>query len=329
LNLERLARLGPAMWRLCVGWLLEQQGYTLNPATIDATSAGWRGVDTEGKELFIQALRNAPTHIIAERDVAETARLAHEHRLERALLLAAGAPTRAARTLAEASKVRILDGESVRSQLVALEGSPDQQQATVQAEAKARARAAIVAYAAIQKTLTAAVKRLEANSAKPRAPTSATVAKARDQLRAARIAADQAFLAWETLLADWLESFGSAPAHDGTLPLLSDASEFAALRERSTHLGSALADLLRELAATPSDGEMGYSAWRSAVVEEARLRCAALIARLKTVDPAQWADFDAARPSASETDALEAEITARRASARADKAQSQVTRLAG
>ncbi|HEY7092792.1 MAG TPA: hypothetical protein VH393_06420, partial [Ktedonobacterales bacterium] len=101
------------------------------------------------------------------------------------------------------------------------------------------------------------------------------------------------------------------------------------LRERGAHLGSALADLLRELAATPGDGDMGYSAWRSAVIEEARLRCAALMTRLKTVDPAQWPDFDAARPPARETDALEAELAARRASARADKAQSQVTRLAG
>jgi hypothetical protein len=217
----------------------------------------------------------------------------------------------------------------VRAQLAIIAESVDRQQANAQAEAKARARAAIVAHAAMQKTLTAAAKRLEAKSAKPHASTSATVAKARDQLRTARIAADQAFLAWETLLADWLGSFGSAPAHDGTLPLLSDASEFAALRERGAHLGSALADLLRDLAATPSDGEMGYSAWSAAVIEEARLRCAALIARLKTVDPAQWADFDAARPPANETDALEAEIAARRASARADKAQSQVTRLAG
>ncbi len=30
LSLEGLARLGPAMWRACIGWLLEQQGYTLN-----------------------------------------------------------------------------------------------------------------------------------------------------------------------------------------------------------------------------------------------------------------------------------------------------------
>ncbi|HEY7021486.1 MAG TPA: restriction endonuclease [Ktedonobacterales bacterium] len=329
LSLDGLERLGSAMWRACVGWLLEQQGYTLNSATSDALSACWRGVDADGKELFIQALRNAPSHAISERDVAETARLAHEQRLERALLLAAGSPTRAAHALAEASNVRILDGETLRSQLATIAEGVNHQQTNGQAEAKARARAAIGAHVAMQKTLTAAAKRLESKSAKPRTPTSPTVAKARDHLRAARIAADQAFLAWETLLADWLESFGSAPAHDGTLPLLGDASEFAALRERGTHLGSALADLLRDLARTPSDGEMGYSAWRSSVIEEARLRCAALIARLKTVDPAQWADFDAARPPAHETDALEAEIAARRASARADKAQSQVTRLAG
>jgi hypothetical protein len=331
LNIDRLARLGPAMWRMCVGWLLEQQGYTLHPATIDATSANWRGVDTEGKEWFILALRNAPSRVISERVVAETARLAQERRLERALLLATGSPTRAARTLAEASNVHIFDGEVLRSQLATITERVDHQQTTAQAEAQARARAAIAAYAAMQKSLTAAAKRLEATSARPRAagPASATLAQTRDQLRAARIAADQAFLAWETLLADWLESFGSAPAHDGTLPLLSDASAFVALRERGTHLGSALADLLRALAATPGDGEIGYRAWRSAVVEEARLRCAALIARLKTVDPAPWADFDAARPPARETDALEAVIAARRASARADKAQSQVTRLAG
>jgi hypothetical protein len=329
LSLEGLARLGPAMWQACAGWLLEQQGYTLNPTTNDETSACWRGVDAYGKELFIQALRNAPSHLILERDVAETARLAHEQRLEGGLLLAAGSPTRAARTLAEASMVRVLDGETLQSQLATIAERVDSQQTTAQAETKARAQAAIGAHTAMQKALTAAARRLEAKSAKPHAPMGATLAKSRDQLRTTRTSTDQAFLAWETLLADWLASFGSAPAHDGALPLRGDASEFAALRERGTHLGSALADLLRELAAIPSDGDMGYSAWRSAVIEEARVRCAALMARLKTVDPAQWADFDAARPPARETDALEAEIAARRASARADKAQSQVTRLAG
>jgi len=329
LSPEGLARLGPAMWRACVGWLLEQQGYTLNPTTNDETSACWRGVGADGKELYIQALRNAPSHVISERDVAEMARLAREQRLERSLLLTFGSSKRDARTLAEASMVRILDGETLRSQLATIAESVNHQQTTAQAEAKARARAAIAAYAAIQKALTAAAKRLEAKSAKSHAPPNTTLAKARDQLRTTRTSTDQAFLAWETLLSDWLASFGSAPAHDGGVPLLGDASEFAALRERGTHLGSALVDLLRELAATHSDGDMSYSAWRSAVIEEARLRCAALMARLKTVDPAQWADFDAARPPARETDALEAEIAARRASARADKAQSQVTRLAG
>jgi hypothetical protein len=81
LSLDRLTRLGPAMWRAYVGWLLEEQGYTLNRATIDAASVCWRGVDVDGKELFIQALKKAPSHVISERDVAETARLAHEQRL--------------------------------------------------------------------------------------------------------------------------------------------------------------------------------------------------------------------------------------------------------
>jgi hypothetical protein len=327
-SLEGVTRLGPAMWRACVGWLLEQQGYTLDIAAVDATSASWRGVDAEGNELFIQAFRDTPARVITERDVVATARLAHEQGLERALVLASGSPTRAARALGETNKVRILDGETLRSQLATIAVSVDHQQVAAQAEAKARSRAAIGAHAAMQKALTHASKRLEAKSTQPRAPTSATSARSHDQLRAARIAADQAFVAWETLLADWLASFGSTPAHDGTLPIVIDASEFASLRERGTHLGSALADLLRDLVAAPSDGEIRYSAWRAAVIEEARLRCGALIARLTTVDPAQWVDFDTARPPARETDALEAEITARRASARADKAQSQVTRLA-
>jgi hypothetical protein len=113
------------------------------------------------------------------------------------------------------------------------------------------------------------------------------------------------------------------------LPLLADESAFASLRERAAHLGSALSAALRAVAATLDDGEMGYDAWRAAVVEETRLRCAALAARLRVLEPAQWAEFDAARSPTREAEALEAETAARYASARADKAQSQVTQLAG
>ena len=117
------------------------------------TSACWRGVDADGKELFIQALRNAPSHSISEPDVAETARLAHEQRLEHALLLIAGSPTRAA-VSGEGQQRAYLDGGTLRSQLATIAESVDRQQANAQAEAKTHARAAIAAHAATQKALT-------------------------------------------------------------------------------------------------------------------------------------------------------------------------------
>jgi hypothetical protein len=329
LTLDALARLGPAMWRASAGWLLERQGYTVSALANDTTAVCWRGVDADGGALFIRALRGNPSRTISERDIAETSQLAREQGVERAVLLAAGSPTRSAQRMAEASDVRIVDGEALRSQLAALAASMDGQRESAQAETGARAKSASAAYAAMQKALAAAAKRLEATVSKSRATGSATLAKAQDQLRAARTSADQAFLAWETLLADWLDGFGSAPAHDGSLPILADADEFATLHERATHLGTALTNVLRDIIATPGDGEMGYSAWRAAVVEEERLRCVALEARLSIVDPAAWADFDAARSQEREAEASQAGIAARRASARADKAQSQVTQRAG
>jgi hypothetical protein len=256
------------------------------------------------------------------------ARLARAQGLDRAILLATGSPAGAGSSAAETINVTIVGRETLRAQFEALAESADRQQANAQSEAIARARAAISAHGAMQKLLATALKRLDSTSVKPKAVGSATLVKASERLRMTRISAEQAFLAWETLLADWLDAFGSAPAHDSSLPLLVDASEYPARHERATHLGSALAEVLREMSTTPSDGEMGYGAWRTAVVEEARLRCAALAARLQMIDPAQWTDFDAARSLAREADALEAENTARYASARADKAQSQVTQLA-
>jgi hypothetical protein len=316
------------MWRACAGWLLERQGYTLSALASDTMEVCWRGVDAEGGAIFICALRGKPSLTITERDIAETSRRAREQGVGRALLLAAGLPTRSAQRMAKASGVRIVDGEALRSQLAALAASVDGRQESAQAETRARAKSATSAQTAMQKALATAAKRLETTQATTRAAGSATLAKARDQLRSARTSADQAFLAWETLLSDWLESFGSAPAHDGSLPLHADASEFTSLCERAAHLGTALANVLRELVATPGDGGTGYSGWRAAVVEEARLRRAALEARLRIIDPARWADFDAARSQEREAEASQAEIAARRASARADKAQSQVTQLA-
>jgi hypothetical protein len=329
LNLEELARLSPALWRACVGWYLEQEGYALHAVVSDAPDASWRGADGESQSIFIRALGGDPSAPISEREVAETARRAREQGLERALLLASGLPTRTARALAASNRVSVIAGEELRAQLVALAESADRQEQTAQAVMKTRARAATSAHTAMQKSLASAIQGLGKTSARPRVVGSATLAKARDQLRTARISADQAILAWETLLADWLAAFGTAPAHGGSLPFLADASEFASLRERAAHLGTALASVLREMATTPPDGEMGYDAWRAAVIEETRLRCAALEARLQIVEPAQWASFDAARDPAYEIAAEEAERAARHASARADKAQSQVVRLAG
>jgi hypothetical protein len=329
LTLAALTRLGPAMWRASAGWLLERQGYTLSALASDTAAVCWRGVDADGGALFLRALRGNPSRTISERDIAETSLLARAQRVKRAVLLAAGSPTRSAQRMAEASDVRIVDGEALRSQLAALAESVDGQQEGALAETRARAKSASAANAAMQKALASAAKRLDATPSPSRASGSATLAKAQDQLRAARTAADQAYLAWDTLLSDWLDGFGSAPAHDGSLPMLADADEFTSLRERAAHLGIALTAVLRDITATPGDGEMGYGAWRAAVVEEERLRCVALELRLRMIDPAEWADFDAARSQERAAEASQAEIAARRASARADKAQSQVTQLAG
>jgi hypothetical protein len=329
LTLDGLTSLWPAMWQACVGWLLEQQGFTVNTLPCEGAEARWRGVDSDGQDVFIHALRGDSAQAIRERDITETIRLARELGLERALLLSAGVATPPALAVSEAAHIRLIDGEMLRAQLATLGGSYDRHVESAQAETKARARAAIGARAAIQQALATALMALVFESDQQRAVGSAALARAREQLGSARVSAEQAFVAWETLVANWLAAFASAPAHDGSLAFLLDASGFKTLRERGVHLGSALANILREIADTPSDGEMGYGAWRATVVEEARLRLDARRARLDTVDPAQWAEFDLARPAAQEVEASQAEIAAARASARADKAQSQVTQLAG
>jgi hypothetical protein len=330
LDLDGFALMSPAMWRACVGWLLERQGYTVATALASVEAeVRWRGVDVDGRDIFIRALRRAPAQELQQHDVVETARLAREQHLDHAALLTAGAPSPAAREAAEASHMQIIDGAALRAQLASLAVSSDRQIESAAAETKARARAATAAHVAIRKALVNASKALGATSAQPRVVGSAALAQARERLRAARISTEQALLAWETLLADWLAAFGSAPAHDGSLTFLVDANAFKALRERAGHLGSALESALREIAAAPTDGEMGYDVWRDAVVEEARLRYAALETRLRVVDPAEWMDYDVARASAREAEDMYAERAAAHASARADKAQSQVTQLAG
>jgi hypothetical protein len=330
LDLEGLALMSPAMWRACVNWLLERQGYTMASAlTSNEAEARWRGVDAEDRDVFIRALRRAPGRELQQHEVVETARLAREQHLDLAVLLTAAAPSPTARDAAEANNMQIIDGEALRAQLASLAVSYDRQIEGAAAETKARAHAAVAARVAIRKALVNASKALGSRSAQPRVVGSAALALARERLCAARISTEQAFLAWETLLAGWLAAFGPAPAHDGSLTFLVDANSFKALRERAGHLGNALESALREIADTPADGEMGYDAWRAAVVEEARLRCAALETRLRVVDPAEWMDYDAARASAREAEDTYAERAAAHASARADKAQSQVAQLAG
>src|SRR5262249_8046487 len=140
LRLEDLARLAPALWRACIGWLLEQQGYSLNVLTSGATEACWRGADFDGQLIFIRALNGLPSEMVSDRDVAETARKAREHGLERALLLAPGSSFPAAQELAAASRVNVIDGEALRAWLAMLADSADHRQESAQAEMKTRAR---------------------------------------------------------------------------------------------------------------------------------------------------------------------------------------------
>jgi hypothetical protein len=145
-----------------------------------------------------------------------------------------------------------------------------------------------------------------------------------ESISAATTIVTQAFVAWDTLATDWSASFGDHEERDGSLPILADVATLDEIGERAGHLSAVTEQALQRIQSTPGTGELGYTAWRKAVLEELVARCDSVRYRVVAITPAAWPNFAEARDTQRLQQAEDATVMASYARGRAQKALGQL-----
>jgi len=334
LTVEHLDALTPELWRHCVSWLLAREGYTVESAPVESpaegTSAGmvWRGTIGE-RRTVVQALRPPEGWLVGATEVRRAEALVAGEADTQVLLVAPSPAADEARQVAGECGVLLWDRDELRRKLAQLSSAPGHEAARAVREAHERAVAARKTRAALRKALDQASGGLAQTANAERVVGHAALIATTSALSAVCQSAGQAFVAWETLVADWLAAFAQRPSRAGALEIEADVARLHALRERGTHLGKATLQIFARLARTPAEGEMGYTAWRTALIEEYIARCVAYQSQIEMIDPSQWEDADRACSPAAQLRAEQVQREAKNATARTAKSYVQLNQLAG
>lgn len=344
LTVAQLEALTPMLWRECSRWLLERAGYAVEPegdgrAGEKGHMSGvgdvvlWRGRSGE-REVVALGLRLPRGRLIGPAEVQRTADLAARQPGVQPVLISPSPASTEGRQAAAEQGVELWDREKLSTRLARIAGEHRTEEARAVRDAKERAAAAVKTRSALLDALHHASAPLarDAPGVGAGAPVvvghgalSAAVA----ELTSAGQAAEQALLAWETLVADWLAAFAERQNRAGALEITADVPQLRALRERGVHLGKAMRQICERLSRTPAAGEMGYGEWRDAVIEAYRARLAAYRAQVESIDPEHWEDADRARSVVAQARADQASRAGKAAAARAAKSHAQVAQLWG
>lgn len=320
-------------WAEVARWLIEQAGFTLDerPLVDHGSLLAWRARYThaKGKHVVVCALRLPQGVALLDADMRRMVTLASNEPDAGLVAFTTAEATVGARLIAREAGADLRDRVEVERLLSGLATAYVREREQLRDDAKAQAKAATATRKKLIASLTAADKSARAAPAAQSASGRAAVRKAAEQAREARQLASQALLAWETLIAAWLATFGERPARDGSLPLLAQPDIWVELGERADHLKKPLVDALRALTKTPGGGDLGYAAWRQAIGEELAARCSALLLRASMIDPSFWQDYAASVNDLALQQASRADNAASHAAARAERARSEMAERAG
>lgn len=322
LTLEHVRAMLPEMWRQCVTWLLEQEGYAAEvvSATESVLTVRCERAATHGVEVaLVWALRPLRGKPVTEEDVSAVSEAARSERDVRAMLLTPAEATVGAVVAARQQDVRLIGGDEVRELLARSATAFERQAQEALREQEQRAVSAAAARADLLHGLAEVTHALGTSTRTTIAKGRALLGAVTDVQEAQRTLA-MASMAWDTLLAEWTQGFGERPARNGTLNLMAEPEQYAALAERGTHLAQVLRDAALRIVGTPSEGEMGYTEWRRGVREELAARLASYVARVQAVNPDVAQNFTSAVDDALLQKSSQRRAEAEHAAARAAKA---------
>lgn len=321
LTADDLLLLPANTWREAVVWLLERMGYAV-ARVVESPSALRAETQRDGRAATVIAMRREAGAAIQAADARDALAGDQTTRAER-LLLTPSALGDDARSVLARVGVTLIDRDALSQELLRQGNAYADLRAATTEQSETLARQT----GDVRDWVIGCVEDLEAvlvQSANTRRATGSEIAKAAAVLREVWTVSDQVFVAWETLLADWQALFPERAARDGSMRLLGDEARLNELRERAEHLVGVTRGGFARLADAPDVGEMGYTTWRRALLEELTARCETLRWRIQATDPTQWRDFARVTDAQALERAETARTSALHARARAEKAYAQL-----
>jgi hypothetical protein len=323
LRVEDLDAMTAETWHLFVTWLLERMGYASERSELGETSSRFFG-QQDDQQFAACALRLPKGVAVGAVEVQNVAALRAGNPDLVALLVSTTPASADASALAEQLGVTIIERVSLVTWLERLEAAH-----TLEIEAEAQAAEERALHADMARTrLLAELDQIEGALARAvnsrKAGSRAALLEAVEAISSAVTISTQAFLAWETLAADWNASFGDHEGRDGSLLITAESASFDEIDDRAGHLAEVILRALVQIQSTPGTGELGYTAWRKAVMEELLARCEVMRRRISIVDPSRWQVYAEARDTHELQEAEEAATQASYARGRAEKALTQL-----
>lgn len=321
LSIRHLDAMMPDIWQAFVAWLLAQEGYSVERAGAGGLGTVWYGAGQDGS-FVATAFRPEGAWGLGAEEIQRTAALRTDGA---SVVLVTTAVTAAdVREVADRLSVRVIDAAQLGDMLEKVGSAHAREREQVSLDREQRVGEAIAArermlaaVRTLEEALAAAVNSRRISGRKPLVGAVATIVKARQLAR-------QAFLAWDTLAGDWQAAFGEREARDGSLPIVATTEQLQEYGQRAEHLADVLKPAFVDIGATAGAGELGYGAWRKAILEELTARCEALRWRLSALDATNAQSFAAAHDADALAQAEAAATAATHASARVEKAYAQL-----
>lgn len=314
-------------WLELVEWTLDQDGVRIQRVQNRQNITIWHGRKAEST-VVVGALRFPVQTLLTVQDVQRFAALLATAGGAEKRLLCSSEATQPALEAATKLGIEVQTGVALAAKLNALIESKVHA-AERSAEEQSR-RAALAGE--IRAELLRGVLTLEEvvvhDSAEERLRGRAAVATAVGVLQKAYVDFERTFAAWDAWVEDWQHVFSTVPERDGSIGVLADVKQLRDLRERATHLIAVGQQPMNVLAQYPQQGDLGYTAWRTALAELFVARCEWLRWMATIIDPAQWRDFASARDDLALSKAEQVRSDATHALARAIKAYSDLARRA-
>ena len=321
LSVRHLDVMTPDIWQAFVAWLLEQEGYTVERTVAGGLGIVWSGTGRDGA-FVATAFRPEGVWGLGTEEIQRAAALRADGIA--VVLVTTATVAEDVRDVAERLSVRLIEPAHLDELLERLGSAHRREREQVAIDRELAVNEAVAA----REQILAAVRALEeavataVNSRRTSGRPALVAAIA--LITQTRQLAQQAFLAWDTLLGDWQAAFGEREARDGSLPINASVAQLQEYGQRAWHLAGVLKPAFAEIASTPGAGELGYGAWRKAILEELTARCEALRWRLNTLDPSRADSFAAAHDADALAQAEAAAAAATHASTRIEKAYAQL-----